>query len=212
MYITHAKDAMFIHSVVANVLGDDICDVFIDAFACVGGDTLAAINQFGTSKIYSVQPAFYGKNERFESLNANIINFKTLTGKGAETKPKNMDIKSFIESEELPQNISVLYLDPPWSLQPCQPPSVDLCPEKHDQFKGYSSPLSIGWFIFVNVFDPLKKKGILPKIIALKLPGIPTYPSINGIISRMGENYRQYAFLTPRKKYAVFIFKLEFPV
>ncbi len=54
-YVTMPRDAMYIHRVIAESLGEEQCTVFIDAFACVGGDTIAAMDRFRTARIFAVQ-------------------------------------------------------------------------------------------------------------------------------------------------------------
>jgi hypothetical protein len=211
-YITPAKDAIFVHSVIADSLDNQTCDVFIDAFACVGGDTLAAMNQFKGSTIHSIQPSSNGNETRYKSLAGNIQVFKTITDSpGANVNAMDMGVKAFIGTLSRETQISVLYLDPPWSLDSSEQPETNAVPngvDARDPFERYSHPVVIGHFLHVNVFNPLKAKGIFPKIVALKLPGIPRFPSIEDIMDLLDAGrYRQYALLTPRSKYAVYIFR-----
>ena len=203
-YITPARDAMQVHSRIAEALDGETCKVFVDAFACVGGDTLAAMYQFRESKIYSIEKSS-AHDGRFERLKDNIEEFKQALGGTVDVEAKSIGIGEFIKVSGDLMSISVLYLDPPWSLGPehGSGASADGC-----QQSMYSPPAVISQFLNENVFTPLKEKNVYPKIIALKLPGIPSFPSIETIINQLGdEEYRQYELCTPRNRYAVYIFR-----
>jgi hypothetical protein len=203
-YITPARDAMQVHSRIAESLDGEKCEVFVDAFAFVGGNTLAAMNQFRGSKIYSFEKSSVHKG-RFKRLSDNIEEFKQALGGTVDVEVRSTDIKRFITESHGLDSISVLYLDPPRNLgsENVSGKSADGC-----QQSMYSSPAAISNFLKNNVFKPLKTKGIYPKIIALKLPGIPSFPSIEAIINQLGdEKYKQCDLCTPRNMYAVYIFR-----
>jgi hypothetical protein len=194
-YITHPLDAILIQSVITNALDKKPCTVYVDAFASVGGDTIAAINQFKEATIHAIQPTVNGDDQRFKRLENNITVCIPFISESQNVTPHNREIKQFLDSEDLSLGISVLYLDPPWCLDPTN------C--------AYSTPFEIQIFLYENVFKTLKNKRISPSIVVFKLPGVPKNPSIEAFMSEMTDGkYTFYAFMAPRKKYAVYIFRL----
>ena len=166
-YITQPRDAIPIHQAMAQAMGPVTCKVFIDAFACVGGDTLAAMHEFSSANVYAVQlsePARYAA--RFGRLTANVREFNRLLadsgGERMRARAVGTDIGSFLTH---PQALylssadagSILYLDPPWG--------VDLLnPER-------ASPMEdIQHFLDTHVWKPLQKIACYPLLIVLKLP------------------------------------------
>ena len=193
-YVTMPRDAEYIHRSIAYALEEDECNVFIDAFACVGGDTIAAMNQFKGAEVFAVQKGSSGEDiERFGRLRQNIDTCKTIIPNGKQTVSlSGLDIQSFLTNLSSGQEVSVLYLDPPWALG--ENPHL------------ISKPLIINFFLKTKVWDPLKKKNIHPLLIVLKLPGKPTSPLIEEWPS-VGVKYKQVALLTPRRKFSVYILR-----
>jgi hypothetical protein len=194
-YITRPKDAVYIHRSVAWALNKDPCTWFVDAFACVGGDTLAAMNQFKEANISAVQRTMDEReSRRFDRLCQNIEVFKRIVqGRNPDSKVNAIgkDIQSFIEEIDPVSDISVLYLDPPWVLTPGQP--------------SYSTPAEIESFLDTNVWTPLMKKTRHPLVIVLKLPT----SDIRDIVSwpKLSTNYTLCAHISPRDRYSVYILR-----
>jgi hypothetical protein len=193
-YVSMPRDAMYIHEVIAQALEGEECKVFIDAFACVGGDTVAAMNQYRGAQIFAVQKnTTSDEKERFDRLTHNV-NFleENIPGRRFPVNLNGVDIKTFITSLTPAQEVSVLYLDPPWALG--QDPHT------------YSNPVVLNHFLGSNVWTPLREKGIRPFLIVLKLPGKPTYPLIESWPD-VGIRYGQVALIAPSKKFAVYILR-----
>jgi hypothetical protein len=191
MYITRPSDATYIHKAIEGALIEDKCTVFIDAFACVGGDTLAAMNQFNDSEIYAIQiDTGTGRIDRLEN---NILMFqRNMQNRTGRVHLIKNGIKTFLTGYD--KTISVLYLDPPWALG-----------EDHSS---YSHPVVLNDFLNTNVWTPLRTKEIYPLLIVLKLPGNPTSPVIEEWPTFPSKTrYRQIGYLTPSGKYAVYILR-----
>ena len=151
-YVTRPRDAVQIHTATANALGPDRCTTFIDAFACVGGDTLAAMYKFRDAEIFTVQKCTTsGERARCDRLEQNIATFKKMFPNRMNgihpVSVAKIDIRSFLT--EFHADISVLHLDPPWTMD---------------------RQITIEEFLETEVWTPLRANKIYPLIIVLKLP------------------------------------------
>jgi hypothetical protein len=194
MYITRPDDALYIHTAIGGALLGETCTTFIDAFAGVGGDTVAAINQFRNSNIFAIQLEMHTNTGRIDRLRNNVKVFQSILQRESSVDVIHNDIGIFLSQLVENQPVSVLYLDPPWAL------GAD--------HSSYSPPAVINHFLTRRVWEPLQRKKIYPLLIVLKLPGNPTSPRIEEW-PILGENikYRQIGYLTPREKYAVYILR-----
>ena len=193
-YVSMPRDAVYIHSVIADALGENECKVFIDAFACVGGDTVAVMNQFRGAQVFAVQKGNTAEEiERFGRLTQNIDYFQRIMSDRPHLVSLNrVGIRPFLTSLTPAQEVSVLYLDPPWALG--------------EDPHSYSPPEVVNSFLDTNVWTPLRKKGINPLLIVFKLPGRPTYPLIEDWPA-LGVKYSQVALIAPSQKFAVYILR-----
>ena len=210
-YITQPRDAIPIYQAISHALeGPDtttvvvVCRVFIDAFACVGGDTLAAMHAFESAHVYAIQLSTNAG--RFRRLTANVREFnQVLSTHGRTTVGTHRahaigtDIRSFLTQRALgllsdTNANGILYLDPPWGVDPLNPGTV--------------SPLDdIHHFLDINVFRPLfflRDSDSLPLLIVLKLPleaeDIRAWPALR-------EHYHLNNRLSIRNRFYVHIFK-----
>lgn len=232
MYLTNARDAIYIHTAVKQILVG-ACTMFVDAFASVGGDTLAAMHLFRDAQIHAIQPSFQGDNGRFRRLKNNIQKFaERLISPPKTVTPHNTEIKEYLNSLRDSSAISILFLDPPWTLPAnvrdnaalldhgrvefdnedvkytSEDPDDGMWILNDEQIHRYNTPTQMLAFLNENVFQPLLTKKIFPDVIVLKLPGFPTSPDIKSFISSLSPaSYLLVQHLLPRKKYAVFIFK-----
>jgi hypothetical protein len=155
-YITRPNDARLMYPAILGV-SDESQSCFIDAFACVGGDTLAAMYYFKHLHMHAVQlntPEFEG---RFNRLTTNIRHFnRVVPGRTAGGYAYGMDINSFLSTHTEILLSSILYLDPPWTVD--------------SSGTGISPVGEISAFLNVHVWQALEKSGMFPPLIILKLP------------------------------------------
>ena len=188
---TRPGDAIKIQEAIGEALKSDNCTCFIDAFACVGGDTLAAMNQFTGAEIFSVQ--VNTGTGRVERLRHNVNMLQDIIPRTGTVQVEAMDIETFILGLAPRSDVSVLYLDPPWAMGP-DPVT-------------YSNPVVINHHFERKVWTPLRRKAITPLLIVLKLPGNPTLPTIEAWPTLLGVQYRRIECLGFRN-YAVHILRL----
>ncbi len=119
-YITRPVDAKVIYQTMLRATRPSRCTHFIDAFACVGGDTLAAMFYFPHLHVHAIQLDEPRENhERFQRLTHNIATFnRLLPRRSGSVQAYGTDIKSFLLSHAAVLNQSILYPDPPWELGP----------------------------------------------------------------------------------------------
>jgi len=188
VYFTRPDDALAIQREISKHLGT--VSVFLDAFACVGGDSMAALYVHKEADVHAVQRAKSEEERaRFIRLGQNLRAIrKSCSNRTGSVRWYDIDIGSFLMQTDLPE-ISVLYLDPPWA--------VGADPEK------VSSNNEICRFLRQNVFRFLKRD-VAPSLICLKLPhfvgNIEEWPNIE-------TEYALVAHLHVRKKYHVYVLK-----
>jgi hypothetical protein len=196
LYITRPDDAALIHNAIAKAMSGIRCKSFIDAFACVGGDTLAAMNQYKDARVYAVQRNTANEPGRFDRLTKNIDTFnKIVKGRTVPDSvvPIGTDIRSFLSSIPADSSISILYLDPPWSLTP--------------NTTRYSTDKEIETFLDQEVWLPLQENRNYPFIIVLKLPRrLQRNESVTW--PKLQRNYREHDYIPPRRKFHVYILRL----
>ena len=215
-YITQPRDAIPIYQAISHAMGPLTCRVFIDAFACVGGDTLAAMHAFESADVYAIQPNRPAARNagRFRRLTANVHEFNEvlLLARNRRTRSRRAhaigtDIRSFLaerahdlfssadtsNSSSNNNSNGILYLDPPWGVDPLNPGTV--------------SPLDdIQHFLDLNVWRPLflRDSTGMPLLIVLKLPleaeDIRAWPVLH-------EHYHLNNRLSIRSRFYVHIFK-----
>jgi hypothetical protein len=157
----------------------DAVVTIVDAYACVGGDTLsfaklASDRKFRT-EIYAVQKVQPKKDDegddkgRFARLEKNIAAFldgNPVVRLSAKVSAVNMPIQDFIRKKPFSE-ISLLYLDPPWNL----PEGFDLSTNRGTDKK--PSPATMLYIDRVQseIFGPLAAaKAPRPRLIGLKTP------------------------------------------
>ena len=179
MYLTRPNDALRIQMEIAK--HTDNLEVIVDAFACVGGDALAAMYIHRNARVLAVQRAGSAEERRrFLRLRRNLIQFsKALPDDKVSWYPS--DICHFLEGFN--ESISLLFLDPPWALGG-DPTKI--------------SPAEvIRAFLKLNVFDALQTK---PYLICFKLPH-----QVDDIAEWPGLPYSTVSHLHVRGKYHVYI-------
>ena len=151
-YLTRPYDAMKIQRMISGHV--ERADVVVDAFACIGRDSLAAMCVHRAADLYAVQRVKGAtERERFDRLGVNIRRVRNILRRPGRVYWIDSDVGNFLMNFD--KNISVLHLDPPWALG-SDPSSI--------------SPLSeIRRFLKHNVFDHLRK-GYYPRVICFKLP------------------------------------------
>jgi hypothetical protein len=187
-YITRPDDAAAIYPAI--VRAADKAECFIDAFACVGGDTLAAMYYLRQLPVHAVQlndtPASEG---RFARLAANVERFnRMIPGRPARGCAHGTDIRSFLcENTEILAG-SILYLDPPWTVDSAAATGI--------------SPLrEIAAFLDAHVWRALR---VCPGLIVLKLPAeaadVQDWPFL-------ARHYSLTNRVSPRGRFHVHIFQ-----
>jgi hypothetical protein len=187
-HITNPKDSQQMCEAMASILHSWPCQLhFIDAFACVGSDAMAAAAFLGSAFLVDVlcvqpndtEPGRYGR------LHHNSIAMQTAVP--IITFP--MDIKRFLNVYASTfgggEAGFILYMDPPWD-----------------------SP-DIAAFIDTNVLRPWKKEGWRrPALVCLKIPAV-----LNGMAKllgdRLGGRYECAGNLHARSKYFFSFFILS---
>ena len=183
-YITRPADALAIQKEIAK--HTDELTVVLDAFACVGGDSLAAMHIHRQADVYAVQRVRNAEEEeRFGRLGRNLRQFRGALERKGKVEWHRSDIGSFIQQFKI--DISLLYLDPPWAVG--------------EDPREISTAEAIRVFLKHNVFDYLRRKSC-PRLICLKLPymvhDIEEWPDLS-------LSYRNVKYLNMRGKYHVHI-------
>jgi hypothetical protein len=188
-YITRPGDAAVIYPAIVRALRTRRAECFIDAFACVGGDTLAAMYYLRRLPVHAVQlndtPASEG---RFARLAANVERFnRMIRGRPARGYAHGTDIRSFLcENTEILAG-SILYLDPPWTVDSAT--------------TGISPLREIAAFLDAHVWRALR---VCPGLIVLKLPAeaadVQDWPYL-------ARHYSLAERVSPRGRFHVHIFQ-----
>lgn len=152
VYLTRPNDAMKIQRIISKHV--DRVEVVVDAFACIGGDSLAIMCVHPSADLYAIQRVKSDvERDRFSRLGSNIRKVRNILRRPGRVNWVDSDVGNFLMKFD--QSISVLYLDPPWA--------VGSDPSK-------ISPLSeIRRFLENNVFNHLRKDAY-PRAICFKLP------------------------------------------
>lgn len=116
-YITLPQASHQAFTAMKHALGANRCTLFIDAYACVGGDTLGAMNTFKDAHVYAIQIRSSPEEAaRYRRLQANISEFNAVVqGRTQPASALPEDIEHFLTRCEEPLDTSILYLDPPWA-------------------------------------------------------------------------------------------------
>ena len=185
LYLTRPGDAVAIQEEVAKHIRS--VKVFLDAFACVGGDSIAAMFVHREADVHAVQRVRGDEErERFERLGRNLRTVRRVCRRAGVVRWYDVDIGNFLMRGEL-SCISVLFLDPPWCLGR-NPAEI-------------SSNEAIREFLWQNVFRFLG--GVAPVVICLKLPRrAADVEEWSGSIE-----YEVVACMDMRRKYVVYVLK-----
>ena len=152
-YLTRPQDAIRIQTAISSVHKGPV-RTFVDAFACIGGDSLGAMYAHPNAEIHSVQRTISMEEQgRFERLGYNLRRFRNALGRPGKTFWHGIDIGTFLRTDSASCRISVLFLDPPWALGK-NPREIS----PMDQIRN---------FLHNNVFRFLRCR---PEVICLKLP------------------------------------------
>ena len=88
--------------------------VIVDAFACVGGDSVALMRDFPDATLFAIQRVRTEEERlRFARLTGNVNNYNATVNRGRTSAlVVESDIEDFLPVVTKP--IDLLYLDPPW--------------------------------------------------------------------------------------------------
>ena len=107
-YHTHERSA-YLRSIIRTPT-----PLIVDAFACIGADTMALMADFPRARLFAVQRAGNDKElERFQRLTCNTALFdETFCHHSCTLVTVPLEIERFLPS--IRKQINLLYLDPPW--------------------------------------------------------------------------------------------------
>ena len=186
-YLTQPYDALEIQTEIAKHTGN--LKVIVDAFACIGGDSLAAIYIHRNADVYAIQRVESAEErERFQRLVHNLTQFRGVFRRTGRVTWYQTDIGHFLTWFQSP--ISLLYLDPPWAL------GEDTRIASSDEIRD---------FLTHNVFNSLQGKAP-PRMICFKLPhkvhNITEWPHLQA-------QYAEVKYIHMRGKYHVYILQMQ---
>lgn len=187
VYLTQPRDALAIQDHIKKL--NPRVRTFVDCFACVGGDSLAAMFTHPNAHVYAIQRTKTAEETaRFKRLESNLREFRRQYRCSGKVHAVPSDIGNWL-ARALVADISVLFLDPPWAL--------DTDPRK-------ISPMEdIRAFLDNNVFRFLQ---CIPKLIVLKLPPGP----VPDIASWPGEHWHLRGPPLPIRRGRFFVYSLEY--
>ena len=183
-YLTPPLDAIMIQREIAKF--EPAPRHFVDAFACIGGDSLAAMLVHPAADVWAIQRAkSVAEKERFGRLETNLRRFRRTVDRTGRVCWYASDIGNFLM--HFKDDISVLFLDPPWAVGP--DPDV------------ISPAEEIRAFLGNNVFRHLQTR---PRYICLKLPH-SVEDSIEQWPRSSAAGYRLVRSIHVRRRYFVYI-------
>jgi len=158
-YMSQPSETTERNEALKTLLGDDKVTI-IDAFACVGGDSVSFLKSFRKCSLHAVQRATTEEEiQRCDRLRNNIVAAsEPLEASGAEGNHQYVYPRSISEAlKDIQVNahgdpISLLYLDPPWFERG----------QKLDME-------SISILLNANVFIPIESTNLQPRHICMKL-------------------------------------------
>jgi len=158
-YITQPSETLRRNTELVRLFNRRIDITIIDAFACVGGDSVSLMKTFPSCHLHVVQRGETAdEKQRFERLCLNIGRAQMTFAPKADFHPYMLPISNaFSEISRSVREVDLLYLDPPWYDEHGQLSLDRMCTLLKD-----------------NVFDPMYYTGIIPKFICLKLDFKPT--------------------------------------
>ena len=127
----------------------------IDAFACVGGDSVSFMSAFPLCELHSVQQVTTAEETgRYRRLCDNVANAQRQERyRGVRFHPYDCSTMTFFSmAENVGKKIDLLFLDPPWKIGETV---MDLT--------------SMTEFLKINVFQPMILSNLMPEIICMKL-------------------------------------------
>ncbi len=153
-YISQPSETMWRNRMLSRYFRGRADITIIDAFACVGGDSVSLMHTFPACHLHSVQLGEKDdERQRYNRLYNNLSSAKHVFAKEADVHPYMLSISdAFDQIKRSASKIDLLYLDPPW-------------------FDG-KTKLNIDGicsFLKENVFDPMQTAKITPLCICLKL-------------------------------------------
>jgi hypothetical protein len=172
-YISQPKETLERNAILKRIFGDRGDITVIDAFACVGGDSVSLMYEFRLCHLHSVQRGETAdEKQRFDRLCRNVTMAKNKFAPGSSVHIHKLPISdAFSEIKKSVTKVELLYLDPPWY-------DVD----------GRLNLESMCVLISENIFDPMHSCGIEPEFICLKLDFKPidlqTSDSFKALIKR----------------------------
>lgn len=193
-YLTRPQDAGYIQTMIRKQAGTTPILSVLDAFACIGGDSIACMKVHRGADLHSVQRTdTEEERERFKRLvrNLNAVDRVLKSSRNPRTgelQCHDSDIKTVLEGPRF--EISVLFLDPPWML---------------DSAISISSIDVIFQFIEDNVLSVLRSRRIYPPMICFKLP-----VAVDDLLSRvnLAARYQVEWCEHIRGKYFVYLLRI----
>ena len=158
-YLTRPKDAECIQTKIGEQARDILIHNVLDAFACIGVDSIACMDVHREANIHAVQRTSTAEERsQFNRLEHNLkavdrVLKRSRHPRTGEIQCHATDIETFLQS--LRFEISVLFLDPPWML---------------DSAVSISSIDVIFQFLEANVLGVLRSRRNYTPMICFELP------------------------------------------
>ena len=155
-YISQPTETLARNEVLRKIFNrrDDIS--IIDAFACVGGDSISFMHAFSKCKLHSVQRTETAdERNRYDRMCDNVGNAqKQVMYQGVIFHHYDcpIDVAFSRIKENVVGKVDLLFLDPPWY-----------------QGERVLDATSMTWFLRKNVFQPIIEADLMPEIICMKL-------------------------------------------
>jgi hypothetical protein len=155
-YISQPSETLERNMVLKNLFRARENIVIIDAFACVGGDSVSLMNAFKLCTIHSVQRTeTHEEKNRYDRLVTNMENARIIFAPCSAVTTYNNQISSAItqiKTNTAGDNVDLLFLDPPWF---DRGEKLDLT--------------TMLFFLDSNIFTPMKSVDLKPEVICMKL-------------------------------------------
>ena len=155
-YISQPSEILERNKVLKNLFRARENIIIIDAFACVGGDSISLMNALRLCHIHSVQRTeSFEERKRYDRLVTNMNNARIIFAPCSAITTYNNQISSVIttiKANTAGNDVDLLFLDPPW---------FD---------RGEKLDLTTMRFLLDrNVFAPMKSVDLKPDVICMKL-------------------------------------------
>ncbi len=174
-YISQPKETLERNVILRHIFGDKKDITIIDAFACVGGDSVSLMYEFYLCHLHSVQRGETADEiQRFDRLCRNVTMAKKTFASNSRVHTHKLPISdAFAEIKKSVTTVELLFLDPPWY-------DVD----------GRLNLESMCVLLSKNIFDPMLSCGIEPEFICLKLDFTPTDLQTSGSFKELIRGYK----------------------